>query len=270
LPACLGFSSVLAACVALGAMACGRQVYLGAQGYGDSDGGGGGSDGGGGEILWQATFEPGDLSEWLGDGHGGVYMDPRATTPAVSQDEAHRGQHSGVATFAPMGLTSWSYLYREQPSPPEAFYGAWFFIPANLEVGSWLSLHHFGYHPTAGSPDTSPVWDFHVYPTAGGTLAARLYEAATFRNVEQVNPVPVPVGSWVHFEIFLRKAADATGHLTVWQDGVQILDLANALTAPTEWVQWDVGGASNDITPSPASVYLDDATISLARVGIGQ
>ncbi len=250
---------MLAACVALGAAACGRHVYLG--NVADS-----GGDGGGG-ILWKATFETGDLSEWVGDGNGGIYTDARGTAPAASADVSHWGRSCGIATFAPMGVTSWSYLYREQPSPPEAYYGAWFFIPTTVQIGSWLSLHHFGYHPTAGSADTMPVWDFHVYPTTTGSLAARLYESSTIRDVEQASPVPVSVGDWVHFEIFYRKAADATGHITAWQDGVQILDVANAITAPTDWVQWDAGGGSNDIAPSPATVYLDDATISLTRVG---
>ena len=73
------------------------------------------------------------------------------------------------------------------------------------------------------------------------------------------------MGKWVHFEIFYRKAADATGRITIWQDGVQILDHANVATAPTDLLQWDVGGGSNDIAPSPATVYFDDATISLTR-----
>ena len=85
---------------------------------------------------------------------------------------------------------------------------------------------------------------------------------------DQANPIPVPVGQWVHFEIFFRKATDTTGRITIWQDGVQILDHANVVTAPTDLLQWDAGGGSNDIAPSPATVYFDDATISLARVGI--
>ena len=71
---------MLAACVALGATACGRHVYLGSAG-------GRGARG----ILWQATFETGDLSEWLADGNGGIYMDNLAGAPAPSQDQAHRG-----------------------------------------------------------------------------------------------------------------------------------------------------------------------------------
>jgi hypothetical protein len=244
--------------VALGASACGRHVYLGEV-----------SDGGNSGILWRALFENGDLSEWTGDGIAGVYLDTRATAPTATADASHRGRFSGIATFAPAGLTSWSYLYRDQPSLPEAYYGAWFFVPAALQINSWLSLHHFGYHPTAGSTDTMPVWDFHVYPTSDGKLAARLYESSTIKSFEQATPVPVATDTWVHFEIFFRKAADATGRIIVWQDGAQILDVTNAITAPTDWVQWDAGGGSNDVAPSPAAVYLDDATISTSRVGTG-
>jgi hypothetical protein len=244
---------MLAACVALGATACGRHVYLGSLG-----------DGGAG-ILWQATFETGDLSEWLADGNGGIYMDSLADAPAPTQQAAHRGSYGGIASFAPVTVTSFSYLYREQPSPPEAYYGAWFFIPASLEVRSWLSLHHFGYHRSAGV-ETTPLFDFNVYPGPDGNLLAHVYDPAAMMNLDQTDPIPVPVATWVHFEIFLRKAADTTGRITIWQDGVQILDLANLVTAPTDLLQWDVGGGSNDIAPAPASVYFDDATISLARV----
>lgn len=264
---------MLAACVALGATACGRHVYLGSLGDGGGLGGGGGADSGNGGngILWQATFEPADLSEWLSDGAGGIYKDNLATAPAPSQDVAHRGRYSGIATMAPVTVTSFSYLFREQPSPPEAYYGAWFFIPASVEIRSWLSLLHFGFHRSASAQDTLPVWDFNVHPSSDGSLIARLFQSEpAVKNYEQSNPIPVPVGRWVHFEIMCRKAADATGRLTVWQDGQQILDLTNVVTAPTEWLQWDAGGGSNDIAPSPATVYFDDATISLTRVGVAQ
>jgi len=144
---------LLAACAALGATACGRHVYLGTLTDGSLTTDGGPTDAVPG-ILWQATFEPGDLSEWLADGNGGIYMDSTATAPAATQAAAHRGAWAGIATFASVSPISFSYLYREQPSPPEAYYGAWFFIPTSLRVGSWVSLLHFGYHRTAGSADT--------------------------------------------------------------------------------------------------------------------
>ena len=101
---------------------------------------------------------------------------------------------------------------------------------------------------------------------ADGTLIGHLRESSALANREPTNPLPVPMATWVHFEIFYKKAPDATGRITIWQDGTQILDLPNVVTAPNAWTQWDIGGASNDVSPA-ATVYFDDAAISLTRLG---
>lgn len=237
---------------------CGRHVYLGSLG-----------DGGAAGILWQATFEPGDLSEWVADGHGGIYTDGRAPDPVATQAQAHRGQYSGLVVFSPASATAtFSYLYREQPSPAQAYYGAWFYIPASLQVRSFMSLLHFGYHQAADDPNTTAIWDFDLQPDANGALVPRLYQTGAASPVVPQPAVPVPPATWVHFELLFKKAADATGQIVAWQDGVQIMDVANVVTAPTGWIQWDVGGGALDvITPTPVSIYVDDVTISSTRVG---
>ena len=47
--------------VALSVAACARQADLGSIGDGPAS------------VLWRGTFEPGNLSEWTGDGEGNVY-----------------------------------------------------------------------------------------------------------------------------------------------------------------------------------------------------
>jgi len=257
LPARLQFTAPLVVAVML-AGACGRHVNLGSLGDGAAAG-----------ILWQATFEPGDLSEWLADGHGGVYTDGRAPDPGATPEQAHRGRYGGLVVFSPAAATAtFSYFYREQPSPAQAYYGAWFFIPAALEVRSFLSLLHFGYHPAAGDPTTTAIWDFDLQPDTDGSLVPRLYQTGAASPVAPQPAVPVPPATWVHFELLFKKAADATGQIVAWQNGVQIMDVANVVTAPTDWIQWDVGGGALDvITPTPVSIYVDDVTISSTRVG---
>ena len=98
-------------------------------------------------------------------------------------------------------------------------------------------------------------------------MAAQLYNYVTTFDRQQLSPIAVPIGQWVHFEVFLKKASDATGQLTVWQDDVEILDAEGVVTAETDWIEWSVGGASNDVAPAPAFVYIDDATISVSRLG---
>ena len=183
---------------------------------------------------------------------------------------AHRGQYAGIATVTPsMGMPSINYLYRNQPSPREAYYSAWFYIPSSTTVRTWLSLIHFRCSQTGDGNNLMAIWDLNLYPRADGSLVAHFYNYVTQANLEQANPVPVPLDTWVHFEVLLLKASDATGHVAVWQDDTPILDATNVATAQTDWVQWDAGGSSTNVEPSPAFIYVDDAAISLNRLGTG-
>jgi hypothetical protein len=114
-----------------------------------------------------------------------------------------------------------------------------------------------------------PSWDVNLYTQPNGSLAAQLYNYVTLVNLQQPNPVAVPVGKWVHFEVYLRKASTPTGEMQVWQDDVLILDAQGVVTAETDWTEWSVGAAANDITPPQGVVYVDDATISVTRLGSG-
>ena len=248
--------SILAGCAVLVAGGCGRQVHLGDIGDGAAS------------ILWAATFEVGDLSEWSGDGHGGAVVVQAPVAPSATLTVAHRGRYSGIATLAPVpGTLSINYLFRDQPSVPAAYYSAWFYIASSFTVKSFLSLIHFNSSASGDGKNLSPTWDLNLYPRADGSLVAHLYDFVTQTNFEQAAPAPVPIATWVHFEVFLRKAADATGEVAAWQDGVSILDRRNVMTAATDWLQWDAGASSDDVTPPPAVVYVDDAAISLSRLG---
>ncbi|HVV52771.1 MAG TPA: heparin lyase I family protein [Polyangia bacterium] len=240
--------------VALGG--CGRQVHLGSIGDGAAN------------LLWSATFEPGDVSEWSADGQGGVDAENIAVAPVAALDVAHTGRYAGKATVMPSsGMDSINYFYRLQPSPTEAYYAAWFYVPPTFTVGSWLSIIHFRGSHTGDGANVFPTWDINLYSQPDGSLTAQLYNYVTLVDLQQPNPVAVPVGRWVHFEVFLRKAAAPTGELKVWQDDVPILDAQGVVTAETDWTEWSVGGSSDDITPATGLVYVDDATISVNRLG---
>jgi hypothetical protein len=210
----------------------------------------------------------GDLSEWTADGHGGPYLENATVAPSATADVAHRGRYAAMAPFTPVpGTRSINYLFRDQPSVSEAYYSAWFYIPSSFAVVSWLSLIHFRCSTTGDGNNLLPTWDVNLYPRPDGSLSAQLYDYIAPANLEQAAPIPVPVATWVHFEVFLRKASGATGEVAVWQDETMILESQNVVTAQTDWVQWDAGGSSDDVAPPAALVYVDDAAISLSRLG---
>jgi hypothetical protein len=240
----------------LGLAACRQNADLGEIGDGSAN------------LLWGATFESGDLSEWTSDGNGGTRSEAAPAAPTVTGQIAHSGRYAGVATIAPtMSMDSLSYFYRRQPSPREAYYSAWVFIPSSLTVGSWLSIFHF-----RGSSDGDPtnltgIWDVNLYTLPTGDLAAQLGDFVNTFNVRQPLPVAVPRDTWVHFDVFFRKASDLTGRVAVWQDGTLILERAGVVTALSPLVVWEVGAGSDDLEPAPAPVFVDDLTITLTRSG---
>lgn len=236
------------------APACQQRVDLGSIGDGSAS------------LLWTATFERGDLSEWLADGQGGNFAENTTLAPAPTTIVAHSGRYAGLVTLSPSAsMTSTNYLFRDQPSPKAAYYSAWFYVPSTITVSVWLSLTHFRGSMTGDGDNLYALWDVNLYPRVDGSLAAQLYDYTNQKNYRQPVPVAFPVDAWVQLEVYLVKATDASGRIAVWQDGSLIFDDLGA-TVANDWTEWDAGGASDELAPSPAAVYLDDAAISTTRL----
>ena len=70
----------------------------------------------------------------------------------------------------------------------------------------------------------------------------------------------------MHLEIFLSQSTTFNGQIIVWQDGVEILRQDNVKTRyPYMGDEWSIASYAGSISPSPATIYFDDATISTGR-----
>lgn len=38
------------------------------------------------------------------------------------------------------------------------------------------------------------------------------------------DPIPIPIGRWVHLEMYLKASTGSDGRVTLWQDGREIID----------------------------------------------
>jgi hypothetical protein len=254
---------ILGATAAIPAAGCGNRVHLGSIGDG------------GASVLWRATFEPGDLSEWNSDGNGDAYVENATGSPAASMERVHNGRYAGRTSVAPtMGMLSFNYLFRDAPTPPEVYYSAWHYIPSGITLPyevvrtGWLSLVHFRASPTGDGRNPYATWDLNVNQKGDGLLYAHLFNYRTQMNVERKGtPLAIPFDRWVHIEILMRRASGPTGRMAVWQDGELLLEEDGVATAPNDWVEWSIGSASNDVSPTPALVYVDDAAISISQLG---
>lgn len=193
---------------------------------------------------------------------GFCYVGEPATYTAVTSP-AHSGSHAAAFTVEagdPVGHQA--RCVRQGILPKVAYYGAWYFIPtAAQNSGVWNLWHFQGGDPSA----QHGLWDLSLRNTADGALEAIVFGFLGAGTLESTPQEPVPVGSWVHWELYLSRAADATGEVALYQDGRLLFQTANIVTDDTNWGQWYVGNFATGLVPADSTLYVDDVTIRDSR-----
>jgi hypothetical protein len=211
-------------------------------------------------VPWSTSFEDGFCG--YSDVHGYCYAD--ASTSGSSADAQYRltssPTHSGrlAATFRidASGAGQQSRCVRQGILPNEAYYGAWFFIPAPVTSASNWNLMHF-----RGGDDGHGLWDVSIDRAPSGALSLFVYDFLRETKRVRTGNLLVPIGSWFHLVFFLRRAATDTGEVALYQDGQRVLQVVNIATDDSSWGQWYCGNLARALTPPDATIYVDDVTI---------
>jgi hypothetical protein len=232
------------------------------------------------DILWWTDNETGDNSDWSKDASGATWSSSGFTWDSVggqftiASGIARSGRYairSSVASPGP-GTQSGACAERDGSLPQEAYYSAWFYVPALPSSTSyWLFFKFRSRSVPTDKNTTVEGWDLDAEFDKGGVARFVLYDHASGGNAEAFTALApiVPVARWFQIEAFLRAATDDTGRLTFWIDGVESYDVQNTATVPSTYVEWSVGGIAEQIAPVPAVLYVDDAAMSLRRLGPG-
>jgi hypothetical protein len=229
----------------------------------------------GSDVLWSSRFEGGNFAEWTPVPFG--FGNESATAPntiEVSSERAHRGTYaakltaSGTATN-PQGIGA--SLVQNGGLPSQAYYSAWYYLPQSVTVGYYWVIMKV--RAELGNPPTQKeLFDVNLTNPSAGKMSLRVFDN---RDPPYGGDLPldvpnfppdVPVNTWFQLEAFYRDASDSTGRLTLWLDGVQILDWQGP-TGLTSWVAWDVVSVGWGLLPEPAILYVDDCAVSRTRVG---
>jgi hypothetical protein len=109
------------------------------------------------------------------------------------------------------------------------------------------------------------LWDVSLRNGADGSLEVFVLGFLNSQNYFAAEPRPIPIGDWFHLEFFLRRAADASGEMALYQDGELLVEASGLVTDDTDWGQWFVGNIANALTPPDSTVYVDDITIGTSR-----
>ena len=233
---------------------------------GDDGGSADGADGadGGAGVLWTSTFEGGDTTEWSAGGGTQGGGDQHGATTGVAQDQSHGGTHAYRISIDTTDRSDrGAELFRRVVDGP-AYYSAWYFISEAHAPTTYWTVFAFMYEMQEGNVSTRhSLWDVNL-----NDQFAYFENEATTKFVDASPRVPYPVGRWFHLEArFAYEGTPRSAHITVWQDGTQILDVSNLGTAPTDFLYWAVVNYSNALTPPVGTIYIDDAAISTQRLG---
>jgi len=183
-------------------------------------------------------------------------------TASAVTSPAHSGHHAAAFTVQAGTDGFQTRCVRQGVLPKAAYYGVWYFIPATAQNSGVWNLVHFQGGDLASQHG---LWDISLVNRPDGQLQAVVYD---FLNQVARNPtaqVPVPIGSWFHWELYLSRAADATGEVALYQDDQLLLQVTNIVTDDTNWGQWYVGNYATGLAPANSTLYVDDVTIRATR-----
>jgi len=213
---------------------------------------------------WSTSFEGKDCE--YRQAAGFCFTDPEATMEVVTSP-VHSGRYAMAFHVGENdgGNDSQARCVRQGVLPTAAYYGAWYYVPAlAINNNKVWNLFHF----QIGDPNTQKgLWDLSLLNDQNqDDLELIGYDFLTSKVYpDPSRRIPIPIGSWFHLELFLKRASDMTGEAALYQDGVQLFDVTGIQTdTNSTFQQWYAGNLSTGLLPPDNIVYMDDVTIAEA------
>lgn len=211
-------------------------------------------------VPWSESFDHGFCGYVLTEGF--CYSDSDASYEIVDAP-VRSGRTAAAFSVSTDSGRSGARCVREGTLPKDAIYGAWFFIPEETETrANWNLMHFQGSEPR--DPPIQYRWDVSLGTGDDGGLYLYVLEFPSRERFTPTVPTTVPIGSWFHVEFRWLRAAEPDGRVTLFHDGVPILDLTDIDASGYDWGQWYVGNLADDLVPANSTIYVDDVGIRRA------
>jgi hypothetical protein len=207
---------------------------------------------------WKTSFEQGFCD--YRENYGSCYRSQDASFKIVD-GPAHTGKYAAAFSVHTDGSGEQARCHLDGEFPAQAYFGAWYYIPDKLtNTGNWNLIHFQG-----GSPSSlHNLWDISlINDSESGDLRLTVFcQVPKSSPPPMSEPPPVPIRSWFHIEMFLKRSADTSGEIQVFQDGQSIYHANGLITDDTTYGQWYVGNWANDLAPSESTLYVDDVSMT--------
>lgn len=234
-------------------------------------------------VLWRAGMEAGNLGEWSDQVTSGS-----ASSVAVTASSAGIPPKAGnwVMRQSVSGSGGTRMVrYGEIDSLVKAgttFYVSWWdYYPKKIS----FSIYDYWNMWQIASRDSTcafhPIW---VMDLNGSDSTLKLYWSPNKKAPSEgphagesgtrlyTSSAVLPTAQWNFFEVMVKPASDFTGAIKVWLNGNLVFDQSNVKTRfPDDgncsgWMGVNHNAYGDNLTPNPATHYVDDVTISLGRM----
>jgi hypothetical protein len=121
----------------------------------------------------------------------------------------------------------------------------------------WNLLHFQGGETTG----QHGLWDVSLINAANGELQLVVFDFLNSTVHPITNPPPIPIAAWFHIQLHLKRAADATGEMALYQDGQLLIRVSGLVTDDSSYGQWYVGNFATGLMPPESTLYVDDVSI---------
>lgn len=210
-------------------------------------------------LPWSSGFESRfcDYTQLAGF----CYTEPLSSYMTVTSP-VHSGRHAAAFRVSDDTIGKQARCVRQGVLPRDAYYGVWYLVPRSATNNAVWNLVHF----QGGDPSAQHgLWDISLLNGKDGQLEVVVYDFLGGRTYRAPTAVPIPINVWFHLEFHLKRAADATGEVALYQDEQLLIDEKNLVTDDSTWGQWYVGNYANGLTPPDFTLYVDDVTIRATR-----
>ena len=209
-------------------------------------------------VPWQTGFENG-VCDYV-EANGYCYVNGDASYEVVTT-RAHLGNSSLAVSVNAADGAAQSRCVRQGTFPPDAYYGAWFFVPeAATDARLW---NLFLFQGRNDGEDFERLWDVSLGNTDTGGQGLFVFDHRGGEVLMGPANIEIPIGTWFHVELRLLRAADDSGLVALYQDDELLLETRRP-TDDTMRGQWYVGNLADGRLPPDSTVYVDDVSIRAA------
>jgi hypothetical protein len=208
-------------------------------------------------VPWETGFENG-ICDYV-EAKGYCYTNGDASYDIVA-DPARSGSSAAAFSVNATEAAAHTRCVRQGILPPDAYYGAWFYVPAAATDARLWNL--FLIQGDNGE-EMERLWDVSLGDTGDGGQELFIFDHRGGELLKGPERIEIPIGAWFHVEFRMLRAADNAGLVALYQDGVLLLE-SRRPTDDTSWGQWYVGNLADGRSPPESTVYVDDVSIRAA------